>query len=102
MVQNEYFALTVNQGSEILFGNGSRLVLNEIPKNALELWSQGKREFVLKKEGVALLEKHSKEDLEKLIEVRTNVNFPAEIKLLTDLLKSKTTAKTTKKNEIEK
>ena len=85
MVTNDNFLLTVAVGSIII---GSNQRLTEIPENALQLWENGSYTLCLRKGGVELLKDYSKERIQRLIEVRTPINFKAEIELLKTLLKS--------------
>lgn len=88
MVSNENFILTVAVGSIIIGSNNSQTRLTEVPPNALQLWENGSHTLCLRKAGVELLKDYSKEKIQKLIEVRTPINFKAEIELLKTLLKS--------------
>jgi|GEM_PF-1236764 len=88
MINNDNFLLTVAVGSIIIGSNNSQTKLTEIPKNALQLWESGSHTLCLRKGGVELLKDYSKEKIQKLIEVRTPINFKAELELLKTLLKA--------------
>lgn len=95
MDSSKNFILTVPVGSTIIGSDGSQTKLTAVPANALSLWENGTRTLCLKKDGVEILNDHSKEQIQKLIEVRTTVGFKAEIELLKSLLK------TAKKTSVE-
>lgn len=82
------FILTVPVGSTIIGSDGFQTKLTGVPTNALSLWENGTRTLCLKRDGVDILKDHSKEQIQKLIEIRTKVGFKAEIELLKSLLKS--------------
>lgn len=84
----KYFFLTVKPGSVIHRANGVRQTLLEVPKNALEIWESGSTTLCLLKEGMELLSEFSKERLEKVLELRRNLNNKAEIKLLEAAIKA--------------
>lgn len=69
--------------------DGSKTTLNDIPKNAFEYWKSGNYAFCLKKDTAAeLLKDYSKDELQKLIEIRTPIGYKAELDTLNSLLKS--------------
>jgi hypothetical protein len=84
MICNDNFLLTVSVGSIII---GSNQRLTEVPINALELWENGSHTLCLRKAGAELLKDYPKEKIQKLIEVRTPMNYKAELELLNKLLK---------------
>lgn len=88
MDSSKNFILTVPVGSTIIGSDGSQTKLIGVPANALSLWENGTRTLCLKKEGVEILNDHSTEQIQKLIEVRTKVGYKAEIELLKSVLKS--------------
>lgn len=89
MVSNDNFLLTVAVGSVIVGSDNSQTKLTDVPTNALHLWENGSHTLCLRKAGVELLKDYPKEKIQKLIEVRTPINFKAEIELLKSLLKAK-------------
>jgi len=69
--------------------DGSKTTLDDVPKNVLELWSAGNYAFCLKKDTAAeLFKDYSKEQLQKLIDIRTPIGYKAELDTLKSLLKS--------------
>ncbi len=88
LVTNDFFVLTVAVGSEIISKSG-RIVLNEIPKEAQKLWESGYYGLALRKGGEVLFETYTKEQIEKLIEIRKPLSYTVELNALKSLLKSK-------------
>lgn len=86
---NQFFILTVTKGSVMIGADGSKTTLNDVPKNALEHWKAGNYAFCLKKDTAAeLFKDYSKEQIQKLIEIRTPIGYKAELDTLNSLLKS--------------
>ncbi|WP_418124259.1 hypothetical protein ACNFU2_06515 [Chryseobacterium sp. PTM-20240506] len=86
---NQFLILTVTKGSVMIGVDGSRTILEEVPKNALELWEAGNYAFCLKKDNAAdLLKDYSSEQIQSLIDVRTPLGYKAELETLKSLLKS--------------
>lgn len=85
---DKYFVLTVKPGSVVNRPNGQRQTLTEVPKNALELWEEGSLTLCLRKDGLELLNDFSKERLEKVLQLRKNLNYRAEIQLLESSIKN--------------
>lgn len=96
---DKYFLLTVKPGSVINRPNGQRQTLTEVPKNALELWEEGTLTLCLRKDGLELLNDFSKERLEKVLQLRKNLNYRAEIQLLESSIKNFGKAKKSDKAE---
>lgn len=88
MVSNDNFLLTVAVGSIIVGSDNSQTKLIEVPVNALQLWENGNHALCLRKKGIELLKDYPKERIQKLIEIRTPINFKAELELLKSLLKA--------------
>ncbi|QWA38866.1 hypothetical protein [Chryseobacterium sp. ZHDP1] len=85
---NQFFILTVTKGSEMIGADGSKTTLNDVPKNALEYWESGNYAFCLKKDTAAeLFKDYSKEQIQKLIEIRTPIGYKGELDTLNSLLK---------------
>lgn len=85
---DKYFIFTVKPGSVVNRPNGQRQTLTEVPKNALELWEEGTLTLCLRKDGLELLNDFSKERLEKVLQLRKNLNYRAEIQLLESSIKN--------------
>jgi uncharacterized protein (UPF0128 family) len=84
---NKYFLLTVPVGSQIIFKDNSVQILNDVPDNALELWQKGSDNFILTRENAPeLLSTFSKEDLQKVLEVRKTVGFAGEISTIENFM----------------
>lgn len=96
---DKYFVLTVKPGSVVNRPNGQRQTLTEVPKNALELWEEGSLTLCLRKDGLELLNDFSKERLEKVLQLRKNLNYKAEIQLLESSIKNFGKAKKADKTE---
>lgn len=88
LVSNDHFVLTVAKGSEII-SKSRRIILNEIPKEAQQLWETGYYGFALRKGGEVLFENYTKEQIEKLIEIRKPLSYTVELNALKSLLKLK-------------
>ncbi len=84
----KYFALLVKPGSVVNRPNGQKQTLTDVPKNALELWEEGTLTLCLRKEGLDLLKDFSKERMEKVLQLRKNLNYRAEIQLLESSIKN--------------
>lgn len=85
---DKYFVLTVPIGSIIWLPKGKEQKITGIPDNALELWKDGTRTLLLKKDGAELFSDYNQEELEKILEARKHVNNKIEIKILEGLIKS--------------
>ncbi|WP_278380983.1 hypothetical protein [Chryseobacterium arthrosphaerae] len=85
---DKYFILTVRPGSVVNRPNGQSQTLTEVPKNALELWEEGSLTLCLKKDGLEVLNDFSKERMEKVLQLRRNLNYKAEILLLENSIKN--------------
>lgn len=86
---DKVFLLTVAVGTVILKSNGSRQILSSVPENAVELWENGSRTLVLKRDAAPdFLSKYSKEQLEKILQNRKHLKYAAEIKHLETAIKS--------------
>ncbi len=85
---DKYFLLTVRPGSIVNRPNGQKQTLSEVPKNALELWEEGSLTLCLRKDGLELLNDFTKERLEKVLLLRKNLNYKAEIQLLENAIKT--------------
>ncbi|ANF51741.1 hypothetical protein A0O34_15050 [Chryseobacterium glaciei] len=96
---DKYFLLVVKRGSVVNRPNGQRQTLTEVPKNALELWEEGTLTLCLRKDGLELLNDFSKERLEKVLQLRKNLNYRAEIQLLESSIKNFGKAKKADKAE---
>lgn len=96
---DKYFLLVVKSGSVVNRPNGQRQTLTEVPKNALELWEEGTLTLCLRKDGLELLNDFSKERLEKVLQLRKNLNYRAEIQLLESSIKNFGKAKKADKAE---
>lgn len=90
---DKYFALIVKPGSVIHRANGIKQTLTEVPKNALEIWEEGSQTLCLRKDGSELIAEFTKERLENILELRRNINYKAEIKLLENAIKAAGTPK---------
>lgn len=89
MDTSKFFILTVTKGSEMIGADGSKITLNEVPKNALEHWQSGNYAFCLKRDTAAeLFADYSKEQIQKLIDLRTPIGYKGEIAVLKSLLKA--------------
>lgn len=96
---DKYFVLTVKPGSVVNRPNGQRQTLTDVPKNALELWEEGSLTLCLRKDGLELLNDFSKERLEKVLQLRKNLNYKTEIQLLESSIKNFGKAKKADKTE---
>ena len=96
---DKYFILTVRPGSVVNRPNGQKQTLTEVPKNALELWEEGSLTLCLRKDGLEILNDFTKERLEKVLQLRRNLNYKAEIQLLESSIKNFGKAKKTDKTE---
>ncbi|WP_312390845.1 hypothetical protein [Chryseobacterium sp.] len=96
---DKYFLLVVKPGSVVNRPNGQKETLTEVPKNALELWEEGSLTLCLRKDGLELLTDFSKERLEKVLQLRRNLNYRAEIQLLESSIKNFGKAKKADKAE---
>ena len=85
---DKYFILTVRPGSVVNRPNGQKQTLTEVPKNALELWEEGSLTLCLRKDGLEILNDFTKERLEKVLQLRKNLNYRAEIQLLESSIKN--------------
>lgn len=83
-----YFTLTLPKGSVIWKKDGTKQTLNEVPKNAMELWAGGSRSLRLRKAGIELLQGKTKEDLELLITKRQRVGNRYELNLIRTAIKN--------------
>lgn len=83
-----YFALTLPKGSEIWKKDGTKQILNQVPKNAKELWEEGSRALRLRKAGLELLQGKTKEDLKQLLTKRQKVKNRYELNLIRKAIKS--------------
>lgn len=86
-------------GSVVNRPNGYQQTLTAVPKNALELWEEGSLTLCLRKDGLELLNDFSKERLEKVLQLRKNLNYRAEIQLLESSIKNFGKAKKADKAE---
>lgn len=85
---DKYFLLVVKPGAVVNRPNGQKQTLTTVPKNALELWEEGTLTLCLRKDGLELLNDFSKERLEKVLQLRKNLNYKAEIQLLESSIKN--------------
>jgi hypothetical protein len=102
MIANDNFLLTVAVGSIIIGSNNSQTKITEVPVNALQLWENGNHALCLRKKGIELLQDYPKERIQKLIEIRTPINFKAELELLKSLLKDNAKKNTAAKPTVTK
>lgn len=89
----KYFILTVALGSIIWRADGRQQILTGVPSNALELWENGSRTLLLKKDGAELLQDYSIKKLSEIYEVRKPIKNKFELKILENLIKAKTSKK---------
>lgn len=90
---DKYFILTVALGSVIWRADGRQQKLTGVPPNALQLWENGSRTLLLKKDGAELLQDYSIEKLSEIYEVRKPIKNKFELKILENLIKAKTSKK---------
>jgi len=88
IIQNDSFVLKLPAGSVIHLKDGTQIPLNEIPKDAQELWESGYYGFALKKGCEPLFEHYTKARLQKLIDIRKPLGYDDEMKILNTLLKN--------------
>lgn len=74
--------LSVKKGSMIRKGDGSTLVLNEVPDNALELIELGATYLMFKKEAKDQLKKLSKERLLNMLEMRKSQGLKHDVSVI--------------------
>ncbi len=84
----KYFLLVVKPGAVVNRPNGQKQILTDVPKNALELWEEGSSTLCLRKDGLELLNEFSKQRLEKVLQLRKNLNYKAEVQLLEIAIKT--------------
>lgn len=85
---DKQFTLLVRVGSVINRPNGQKQTLTEVPANALELWEEGTATLMLKKDAADVIADFSKDRLEKILNLRRNLNYKSEIKLLETAVKN--------------
>ncbi|UKB81252.1 hypothetical protein [Chryseobacterium sp. MEBOG07] len=78
----EIIILAVPKGSIIRKGDGSTVVLNDVPENALELIEAGATYLMLKKEAKDQLKRLSNERLQNIIKVRKAQNLIHDVSVL--------------------
>lgn len=89
----EVIILAVPKGSIIRKGDGSTVVLDEVPENALDLIESGATYLMLKKEAKDQLKKLSPERLQNIIKVRKSQNLMHDVSVLEMALAEKMAGK---------
>lgn len=87
MISDDFFILTVTDGSVLHRADGSSIVLNEIPENAFDIWKDGSPVFCLRKAGYDKLKSLSKDELEAILQKRNAHDYKIEIQLIRKALK---------------
>lgn len=89
----EAIILSVPKGTQLRKGDGSTMILNEVPENALDLIEQGAVYLMFKKEAKDQLKKLSKERLLKILEMRKSQGLKHDVSVLEMALAEKESAK---------